>query len=847
MPLTSPEKQAHSVYQQLTDYLIRALPMFGKASLALLAQALISGSNFFLSILLARWLLPGQYGAYTLAFSIFLFASSCHNALLLEPMAVLGPASYGKSLPVYVGRLIRFHFGIALVLALFVGLGAIAVPHLSGATSLPAALWGACLGIPFILLFLVLRQAAYVNLRPDLAARGAVTYAIVMVLILYVLRFTGWITPFSAFATQAIAGLVGGVFLITWIRSQLNLFSDTISMRSIWRQHWKYGRWVVLTAFVYWLSGQAYYFIAAAVLKIEDVGTVSALQNFVAPLSQFVTALSLLLLPWASARFASRDRPSFQRAINRISLLFVCAGVAYLACISVFGKWLTLVLYHGKYIRSTGLIPVLAFSGALIAASQGPAIGLRAMQAPSGVFVAYSAAAALSILAGFTFTLHWGLVGNVFGMAMSSLCFLITVTYCYRSRLKRAELNDRSERVHLDVETTGIAWLMPSLARGNYWQPVFRDFTKLFPNSTVFTGMWPGFLPGYEGSFHVRYLPGHRFVTFKKSAEGYDRGLIWAPPLGVIRELLKFRPSVIFTSSFSIWTLYAIVFKVFIRCRVIILYEGISPNTSYLDSPLRLKIRQIMARFADAGVSNMHGGIEYLRASLGISDSKLIHHPYEVPDTSILCSGVDQVGFGPSPQLGFLFVGSLITRKGWTCLMEASRLLVQRGLNRFSVTIVGSGDQAEDVRMQISSRGLERFVHQAGQVAYKDLGAYYRASDVFVFPTHEDVWGVVLLEAMAFGKPVLCSKYAGSQEMVQHGRNGFIFDSYKPEELAGYMARFIENPGLVTEFGERAYKTIAPYTPTRAASVLANLVTSLLKPVEEGTVISALGEELSSD
>jgi hypothetical protein len=52
---------------------------------------------------------------------------------------------------------------------------------------------------------------------------------------------------------------------------------------------------------------------------------------------------------------------------------------------------------------------------------------------------------------------------------------------------------------------------------------------------------------------------------------------------------------------------------------------------------------------------------------------------------------------------------------------------------------------------------------------------------------------------------------------------------------------------LVTEFGERAYKTIAPYTPTRAASVLANLVTSLMKPVEEGTVVSALGEELSSE
>src|SRR5258708_16869615 len=76
---------------------------------------------------------------------------------------------------------------------------------------------------------------------------------------------------------------------------------------------------------------------------------------------------------------------------------------------------------------------------------------------------------------------------------------------------------------------------------------------------------------------------------------------------------------------------------------------------------------------------------------------------------------------------------------------------------------------------------------------------------------------------MAFGKPVLCSKYAGSRQMVEHGENGFIFDPYDTKELAGYMAKFIHDRDLVAQFGARSKEKIAPFTPTRAADVLADL------------------------
>jgi glycosyltransferase involved in cell wall biosynthesis/O-antigen/teichoic acid export membrane protein len=822
--------------------------MVGQGCLALVSQALISGSNFVISICLARWLAPGQYGSYTLAISIFFFLSGFHNALLLEPMGVLGPASYPERLPVYLGKLVRLHFAIASILMMLLAIGAHVVPRLSSVNGLSATLWGACVSIPWILFFLFLRQATFLDMRSGLAARSAAIYAVAVLFVLFSLRFSGRLTPFTAFLTQAIGSFVAGIFLIAWIRPRFKSSArDAVRMPTIWEQHWRYGRWIAVTTLVYWLSGQAFYFIAAALLKIEDVGTVSALQNFVAPLSQFITACSLLLLPWASARFARRDRSSFQRAINGITVMFVTAGVAYFLCIVAFGRWLAFFFYHGKYGQAANLIPVLAVSTVLIAAAQGPAIGLRAMQAPSGIFTGYSAAAAFSLPAGFALTHYWGVAGTVLGIAASSFCFFITVICCYRLKLKRAGLRDRAEEPTCDAATARVAWLIPSLARGNYMQPLFSEFTKLCPNNIVFTGIWHGFVQGYEGAFRLRCLPGYRFVTLQKGTDGYGRGFFWAP-FSVVGELLRFRPNVIFASGFSVWTLYALFFKALTRCRVIILWEGTSATVTYLDSRLRLRIRRWMAALADASISNMRLGIEYLRGVLGAPASKLLFHPYEVPEPGLLGSGAD----GTSLRLermrhpAFLFVGSIIPRKGWSCLIEAARILRNRGFDSFSLIFVGTGEQEKDLQAQVCSYELDPLVYAVGQVAYENLGAYYRASDVFVFPTYEDTWGLVLLEAMSFGKPVLCSKFAGSREMVRHGVNGFLFDPYAPDELAAYMAQFIRDPRLAWEFGKCSLESIRPYTPARAANVLAGLVARVMDR-EKRNRIPLIAAELPSE
>jgi O-antigen/teichoic acid export membrane protein len=433
-------KAPASAFTQARDYWSRGLPWVRKGSLAILDQGLIAGSNFLIGLLLARWLVPEQYGAYALAFSIFLFAAGFHNALLLEPMSVFGSASYGKCLPAYLGKLLRLHFILAFFLTGLVAAGITVLHYFTADRALPSALWGVCLATPLILLFWLCRRAAYIKLAPGLAARGALAYCLVVVCLLLLVQSVGWLSGFTAFLIQALAATVAAILLLASLRSRLDSQSGP-SSSAVVRQHWRYGRWAVATAIVFWLSGNAYYVLVAAFLPMQDVAALRALQNFTLPFPQFITAISLLVLPWASARFAEEGRAGFQHRIRQITVLFVAGASAYYAVLWLFGGRIMAILYAGRYTDFAYLLPLVAAPVVVLAASQGSMIAVQAMQFPAEIFFAYTLAGAVTIVAGIPLTRYWGLPGAAVGILISYLTFFVVISYRYRARLREPLAN----------------------------------------------------------------------------------------------------------------------------------------------------------------------------------------------------------------------------------------------------------------------------------------------------------------------------------------------------------------------------------------------------------------------
>ena len=375
-----------------------------------------------------------------------------------------------------------------------------------------------------------------------------------------------------------------------------------------------------------------------------------------------------------------------------------------------------------------------------------------------------------------------------------------------------------------------VAWLVPEVELGAYWQPVLREFTKVFKNTVFYTGrVWSGFDPTMPGASAIKLVGETKFVETEKIETGYDRGFIVVSP-SIIGYLLEFRPQVVFPQAFSLWTVIVALLKPLMRWKIAIIYDGSSPNTDFRDSSFRTFVRRILVRFADAFVSNSNAGKKYLMEVLNVPEDKIFTRTYLVPDAGALLKRLDQTQ-PPNLQLKhpiFLYVGRITARKGIKTLLEACAILKSQGYVDYSLLIVGKGDQREELEAFIKERDFEEQVIWAGWVEYGSLGSYFQQADVFVFPTFEDVWGMVVPEAMVFGKPILCSNGAASCELIVSGENGYIFDPSSAKELADKMQIFIDHPDLIESMGERSRQIISQKTPETAAKAYVE-VTSFLR------------------
>jgi phosphatidylinositol alpha-1,6-mannosyltransferase len=105
--------------------------------------------------------------------------------------------------------------------------------------------------------------------------------------------------------------------------------------------------------------------------------------------------------------------------------------------------------------------------------------------------------------------------------------------------------------------------------------------------------------------------------------------------------------------------------------------------------------------------------------------------------------------------------------------------------------IAGDGDMRRELEELVRQKNLEDFVHFAGQVGISELPTLYRAADVFVMPSSGEGFGIVFLEAMASGTPVIAGNSDGAHDPLQDGNLGVLSDE---KELAVEIQRLLESP-----------------------------------------------------
>jgi glycosyltransferase involved in cell wall biosynthesis len=156
-----------------------------------------------------------------------------------------------------------------------------------------------------------------------------------------------------------------------------------------------------------------------------------------------------------------------------------------------------------------------------------------------------------------------------------------------------------------------------------------------------------------------------------------------------------------------------------------------------------------------------------------------------------------------------LFVGVLIPRKGIADLIAAWKLLEPN--MRARLLIVGRPLSRRESDLVAELTAADPRVRHVETVSYEQRGAYFRASDIFVFPTHLEGFGIVVGEAMACGLPVLTTRAKGVRTVVVENETALVTNIGEPAEFAHHLQRLIADPALRQSLGAAGRQRIAEH------------------------------------
>jgi len=303
----------------------------------------------------------------------------------------------------------------------------------------------------------------------------------------------------------------------------------------------------------------------------------------------------------------------------------------------------------------------------------------------------------------------------------------------------------------------------------------------------------------------------------------------FAVPLALVKDLIGCRPDVIVAGDLGLRSLVCWGVARCLRSRFVISSEEILSSAKG-----RAKLQQWLRRFlikrADAFLAWGRPAQNYL-TSMSVRQNRIFTCAQAIDNEFWFRQAQTLDGAAEKRALGlcgtvFLLVGRALPRKGFQNFLRAWSRLPQDLHARISAVLVGDGHYLHELMDYADCHALHN-LRFAGAKTPKELARYYAAADIFVFPSLEDVWGLVVNEAMCFGLPILASRYAGaSQALLSDGRIGSIFDPADIDEFASKLRSWaIEPPARAPEACREILKDVTFAASSAAIQLMIDRIT----------------------
>jgi 1,2-diacylglycerol 3-alpha-glucosyltransferase len=213
---------------------------------------------------------------------------------------------------------------------------------------------------------------------------------------------------------------------------------------------------------------------------------------------------------------------------------------------------------------------------------------------------------------------------------------------------------------------------------------------------------------------------------------------------------------------------------------------------------------------------------------------ELVEHDYGLIErVTIIPTGLDLAPYkkadgepvraeqGWNDDLVMISVGRLAAEKNWPVLLEAAAIVLKTNPN-LRVVLIGSGPERDSLEEFVDELGISPRVDFMGTVPFEEIPAYLKAADFFGFASVSETQGLVSLEALSAGLPVVAVDATGTKDVVEDGVVGLLTED-DPHALAGAIKRILDEPDLLARFKSNAMNVAAEYDILKQAKKLVDV------------------------
>jgi len=269
------------------------------------------------------------------------------------------------------------------------------------------------------------------------------------------------------------------------------------------------------------------------------------------------------------------------------------------------------------------------------------------------------------------------------------------------------------------------------------------------------------------GHIQIRRTRGIMLTMRQHDLDGtFDLKYLHLHP-GYFIDLFRLKPDAVISLELGFRTFCAVLYCTLSRTPLWVWWGGTAHTERNIGLGRRL-LRSLLLRHVNRWITYGQAATQYLTA-IGVPRETICQIQNCVDERLFIPNMEPAFQLAPRPVL--LCVGQMIGRKGWPQLLHSASRLQQSG-HEFTLLLVGGGPEQPRFEALAAQLGLHH-VYFFPAVSPENMPTVYRSADCLVFPTLEDVWGLVVNEAMWCGLPVISSIYAGCTGEVVSQENQF--------------------------------------------------------------------------